>query len=198
MQSVVLTVDQRSSRTGGDLVPEVLDRLAETAMLPFERTAGDEVQGLFNDPEGVVRAVGALLRADAWTIGVGIGDVEEPLPDHARAGRGPAYVHAREAVNRAKQTPQHVAVVGTPDYRAVQVESVLWLWAGVLSRRTERGWEVADLLATGLSHREVGEQLGITQSAVSQRAQVAGLVEARRAEKLVAQLIGEALAAKED
>ena len=193
MRAVVLTVDQRSSRTGADLVPGALDRLAETAALPFERTAGDEIQGLFTEPGGVVTAVATLLRTGEWTIGVGIGVVEEPLPDHARAGRGSAYVHARKAVNRARQAPQHVAVVGTPDYRAEQVEAVLWLWAGVLSRRTERGWEVADLVATGLSHREVGERLGISQSAVSQRARVAGLVEARRAEQLVAQLVGEAL-----
>lgn len=195
MRAVVLTVDQRSSRTGEDLVPGVLESVATSdALRPFERTAGDEIQGLYTEPDAVVRAVATLLHADAWTIGIGIGEVEEPLPEHARAGRGPAYLHAREAVGRAKRSPVHLAVVGTPGYRAEQVESVLWLWAGVLGRRSDRGWEVAALVAEGLSHREVGERLGISQSAVSQRAQAAGLVEGRRAEKLAAELIAEALA----
>ena len=58
----------------------------------------------------------------------------------------------------------------------------------MLARRSSRGWEVADLVAEGLSYAEVGERLGISQSAVSQRAQAAGIVESRRAHELVAGL----------
>ena len=58
----------------------------------------------------------------------------------------------------------------------------------MLARRSSRGWEVADLVAEGLSYDEVGERLGISQSAVSQRAQAAGIVEGRRARELVAGL----------
>ena len=68
------------------------------------------------------------------------------------------------------------------------LETTIWLWAAVLARRSSRGWEVADLVAEGLSYAEVGERLGISQSAVSQRAQAAGIVEARRAHELVSGL----------
>ena len=155
------------------------------ARVAFERTVGDEFQGVLDQrrsrwPTRVER----LLRADAWNIGVGIGVVEEPLPDHTRAGRGPAYLHARTAVTAAKNSPWHTRVVGD-DPAARALETTIWLWAAVLARRTPRGWEVADLVAEGLSYGEVGERLGISQSAVSQRAQAAGIVEGRRAHELV-------------
>jgi hypothetical protein len=184
----VLTVDQRGSRTSADRVPATLEALAGAALLrPFERTAGDEFQGVLSDPAGLAPVVEALLREDAWNIGIGVGGVEEPLPPHARAGRGAAYLHAREAVTGAKNSPWHLRVAGDgADVRAL--ETTLWLWAAVLARRTVRGWEVADLVDEGLSYDEAGKRLGISQSAVSQRAQAAGIVEGRRARELVTHL----------
>ena len=52
----VMTVDQRGSRTGPDMVPQTLDRLAEiltgdrAPVAGFERTAGDEIQGVLENP----------------------------------------------------------------------------------------------------------------------------------------------------
>lgn len=192
---VVLTVDQRDSRRTPDKIPGTLERLADVpTALPFERTAGDEFQGLLAGAEALPLAVERLLREDTWNIGIGIGPVEEPLAENARAGRGPAYLHARTAVTTAKSSPWHLRVVGDdPAVRAL--ETTLWLWAAVLARRTVRGWEVADLVAEGLSYGEVGHRLGISQSAVSQRAQAAGIVESRRARELATdltrQLLGE-------
>jgi hypothetical protein len=188
MRAMVLTVDQRGSRTAPDLVERAVSRYADGALLPFERTAGDEMQALYTDPAAAVATVEGMFREDTWYVGLGIGTVETPLPDHVRAGRGEAFVLAREAVNRAKNAPAHVAVGGA-DYRSRQVETVLWLWAGVLHRRTAKGWEVADLVASGSTHQQVGDRLGITQSAVSQRAQAAGLVEADRARTLATELL---------
>lgn len=182
---VVLTVDQRGSRTGPDLIPEMLTGLGPVpARVSFERTVGDEFQGVLDRGASLADTVERLLRADAWNIGIGVGLVEEPLPDHARAGRGPAYLHARTAVTAAKNSPWHTRVVGD-DPAARALETTIWLWAAVLARRSSRGWEVADLVAEGLSYGEVGERLGISQSAVSQRAQAAGIVEGRRAHELV-------------
>ncbi|MQW76565.1 transposase [Nocardioides sp. dk4132] len=188
MPVLVLTVDQRSSRAGADLVPRAMEATAGVPLLrPLERTAGDEVQGVLDRPEHVALVLEPLLRDDTWHIGLGAGTVEEPLPDHARAGRGPAYLHAREAVGRAKNSPWHLRVHGDTD-DARHLESALWLWAAVLARRTPRGWDVVDLADQGLTHEEIGRRLGISQSAVSQRAQAAGLAEGRRARELVTHL----------
>ena len=188
MTVIVVTVDQRASRTGPDRVPEAIEALAGVAMLrPFERTAGDEFQGVVDDPSALPRIVEALLRDGTWYVGLGVGPVDLPLPDHARAGRGPAYVHARAAVTDAKSSPWHLRVAGDVA-GARDLESTLWLWAALLDRRTGKGWEVTDLVDTGLSYDEAGRRLGISQSAVSQRAQAAGLVEGRRARELVSHL----------
>ena len=188
MTVAVLTVDQRGSRTSPDLVPGTLAALADaTLLLPFERTAGDEFQGVLDDPASLARVVETLLREDQWNIGIGIGPVNEPLPDHARAGGGAAYHHARHAVTAAKNSPWHLRVSGDdPGVRAL--ETTLWLWAAVLARRTARGWETADLVDRGLSYEETGRRLGVSQSAVSQRAQAAGIVEGRRARELATEL----------
>src|SRR3954452_1357716 len=194
----VLTVDQRDSRRGRDEVPALLDRLAGPSappppLRPFQRTAGDEVQAVLDDAEVTVENLAAILRTGGWSVGLGVGTVDQPLPDDARAGNGPAYVHAREAVTRAKSVPHRLGVVGADGYRAEQLETVLWLWAGILERRTPRGWEVHDALAAGLSFAEAGRRLGISQSAVSQRAQAAGLVDERRARRLAGDLLADLL-----
>ena len=188
MGVAVLTVDQRHSRTSTDRVPATIAALAGLpTLVPFERTAGDEFQGVLDDPASLARVVETLLREDRWNVGIGIGPVDEPLPDHARAGRGPAYLHARQAVTTAKNSPWHLRVCGDdPGVRAL--ETTLWLWAAVLARRTTRGWEAADLVDEGLSYEEAGRRLGISQSAVSQRAQAAGIVEGRRARELATEL----------
>jgi hypothetical protein len=185
----VVTVDQVGSRGAADLVEPTLQALADIPLLrPFQRTAGDEFQGVLDDPASLPRVVEPLLRAQAWWVGIGFGDVDQPLPDTARAGRGAAYQHAREAVDAAKGAPWRVCVRG-PDLEPTgALEAALWLWAALLARRTSRGWEVADLLERGSSHAEAASALGISAPAVSQRARAAGIVEGRRARELATYL----------
>ena len=185
MRVVVLTVDQHGSQTQPDQVPAALEVLeAVPARLAFQRTAGDEFQGVLDEPAALPAALEPLLRADAWNIGIGVGEIETPLPDQARAGRGTAYVAAREAVTAAKSSPWRIRASGPTD--AVRaLESAVWLWAALLARRTDRGWEVADLVDRGLTYDQTASRLGISQSAVSQRAAAAGIAEGRRARELV-------------
>jgi len=194
MRVVVLTVDQHGSQTQPDQVPAALAELTASvpARLAFQRTAGDEFQGVLDDPAALPAALEPLLRAEAWNIGIGIGEIETPLPDQARAGRGPAYVAAREAVTAAKSSPWRVRACG-PNEATRALESAVWLWAALLARRTGRGWEVADLAGQGLTYEETASRLGITQSAVSQRAAAAGIAEGRRARELVTFLTRTAL-----
>jgi hypothetical protein len=194
----VLTVDQRASRKGTDLVPELLTALNRrprraSLLRKFERTAGDEVQGVLSQAKATIDVIVDLVRDDHWSIGLGIGEVTNPLPRSTRAGSGAAFVHAREAVNRAKSSPQHVNVSGFDPRGAERVESVLWLLASVVRRRTDRGWAVADLLTEGLTRREIGIKLGISQSAVTQRAQAAGFAEEQRGRMLAVDLLEESV-----
>jgi hypothetical protein len=188
MDVLVLTVDQDDSRRGADRVPAALQMLDDVpTLLAFDRTVGDELQGVLDDPAALPPALERLLRDGGWNVGLGVGPIETPLTEHSRAGRGPAYVAAREAVTAAKSSPWRIrAVAATDDAVAVRaLESAVWLWAALLARRTPRGWEVADLVDQGLTYEEAGARIGISQSAVSQRAAAAGIAEGRRARELV-------------
>lgn len=193
----VLTLDQRLSRRREDRVNALMETLNVRGkrggvLRRFERTAGDEAQGVVSEPEALRDIVLDLVREDAWHIGVGIGAVDQPLPRSTRAGSGPAFVLARQAVDRAKNAPHHLSVVGADDYRASHGEAALWLLAAIVARRSDRGWEVADMLAEGMTRGEIAEALGISASAVSQRVQVAGVVEEQRGRDLVAALLAQA------
>jgi hypothetical protein len=193
MYVVVLTIDQVESRNGLDQVPAALDALRGVRCLrPFERTVGDELQGLLDQPATLPAALEPLLRGGGWNIGIGIGPVEMPLPDQARAGRGKAFLAARDAVTAAKSSPWRVRTAGVSSADR-PLESAIWLWAALLSRRTARGWQVSDLVDEGLTYEQAAARIGITQSAVSQRAAAAGIAEGRRARELVEFLTRSAL-----
>jgi hypothetical protein len=171
----VLTVDQRHSRRTRDRVEALLRDLARRTDLvrPFERTAGDEVQAVLDRPEAVVDLTLLLVRDRQWSVGVGIGAVDQPLPESTRAGSGPAFVHARAAVSAAKQRTTCLAVVGPDDGSARRAQTALDLVAALLQRRTERGAEAVALAREGLNQLEVAGRLGVSKQAVSQRLQAA-------------------------
>jgi hypothetical protein len=173
----VITSDQRDSRTNDDLVPAALRALeghaARGSALGPERTAGDEVQLAVTDAEAVLAVLLELTRTGQWSIGVGVGMVESPLPDSVRAARGEAFVNAREAVERAKKASTRLAITA-PD-EGPEAEALVRLLVELRDRRTDEGWEVYDLLAEGLTQREAAAHLGISEAAVSLRVKAAGL-----------------------
>jgi len=193
----VLTADQRASRRGPDRVEPLLRELAavEDLVRPFERTAGDEVQGVVADPGLVVDLVLRLARTGQWSVGVGAGAVREPLPTSTRAGAGPAFEHARDAVERAKRSAPHVAVSGDDPPAAAHAEAVLRLLADIVQRRTDLGWAVVDRLADGRTQTDLAAELGITKQAVSQRAQAAGWPHERAVRPVATALLDRAQAA---
>ncbi|MDN5856168.1 MAG: hypothetical protein L0K86_25665 [Actinomycetia bacterium] len=186
----VVTADQRGSRKNPDAVPDALAALdsaySDDLVLTFERTAGDEVQGLARDADLVVRIVADLVRRGGWWIGVGVGAAETPLPDSVRAGRGPAFVHARDAVERAKQYPTATAVTADDARAAERAETALWLLAGLLQRRSDAGWEAVDAMSEVERQADAAARLGITPQAMSRRLRVAGWAEEKRGHLLAA------------
>lgn len=185
---IVLTIDQRGSTYADDRVPEILAELADLTrgrdgvVVRFERTVGDEVQGILAPGRGgaqlAVDLTLHLLRDQGWSVGIGVGQVEGPLPAVSREARGFAFYRARDAVERAKTRGRgaSVAVEGpppgaadlvtggarpldgqtsrpgtaepSPPDLAAEVEALLRLLAAIRARRTPQGWEVADTLAS--------------------------------------------------
>jgi hypothetical protein len=177
----VLTVDQRGSRRGPDRVPEALRRLNESVptVLPFERTAGDELQGVLAEPDDVVDAALHLVRDGGWSIGVGAGAVQTPLPASTRAGAGPAFLCARRAVEAAKTRPTRLAVRGAVPADAGDAQAVLSALAVLVERRSPQAWEAIRLVSGGATQAQAAASLGISRQAVGQRL-AAGLWELER------------------
>jgi hypothetical protein len=191
----VLTVDQRHSRRTTDRVEALLrDLTARRGDLvrAFERTAGDEVQGVVASAEVVVDLVLLLVRDRAWSVGVGVGTVDDPLPQSTRAGSGPAFVAARVAVTAAKSRSTCLAVGGAEPLRARRAQTALDLVAALLQRRTERGAEAASLARQGLNQLQVAARLGVSKQAVSQRLQAADWYLEAPGRELAAYLLSEA------
>ena len=107
----VMTIDQQGSRTSADAVPGVLAALEPVAaVVGFAHTIGDEVQGVLADPVAVAEAVRRVAVDSDWHIGIGIGEVERPLPETTVEARGEAFYAARQAVEAAKSAPAHLVV----------------------------------------------------------------------------------------
>lgn len=196
----VLTIDQRGSRTHGDRVPKLLSLLSDLdSVLEFERSVGDEIQGVLTDPDVVVEAVARVLRDQDWYIGIGIAAVDLPLPKNSREASGDAFIAAREAVELAKKTGERVPLrVRTPVPAAMQwtagAEGVLVLLGDVVRKRSEAEWRVLDALeaAPGLAQKEIAKRLQISPQAVSKAIYRSGRQEEMAGRRAAALLLREA------
>ena len=194
----VLTVDQQHSRSHGDRVEVALAALGPVSTrLPFSRTVGDELQGALDDPLSVVTAILVLVRSPRWHVGLGIGPVQQPLPDDVRAARGPAFLAARTAVERAKRDPTHLCVeaAGPGDVEGQDAEAVLQLLATLLTRRSPEGWAAVDEVRSTGSRTAAAARLGISRQAVGQRLQAAGWTAEQRVVPTLVRLLAAADAA---
>lgn len=195
---IVLIADQIQSRQSTDAVPDALEQLAATdTLLPFERTAGDEIQGLLATPEAAIDAISLLVRAQVWSIGIGVGDVETPLASSTREARGSAYLAARRAIEEAQNSASRIRLVHAVEHdeadpAAHDAETVLHLVAPLVRERTEAVWEAVDLLTSGKTQTQIGEELGIAQSSISRRLARAHVEEVNRGWELATRLLARA------
>ncbi|NEK58702.1 hypothetical protein GCU56_12565 [Geodermatophilus sabuli] len=167
----VLIADQRDGRQDPDRLAGVLRRLnaGVPAVLPFERTAEAEVQGVLTDPAVVVDVVLDLVRDSGWRIGVGAGPVPGPLPESVRGVPGPAARSARRAVVAAGRRSTRLAVRGAVPPDAADAQAVVTALAVLVQRRSGPAWEAVELVAGGRSQAAAAAALGISRQAVGQR-----------------------------
>jgi hypothetical protein len=202
---IVLTADQRDSTHDVDRVPEALALIERViagragVVLPFDRTVGDEVQGLLDGTSaGASLAVDLALelaRGATWSVGLGVGAVTEPLPAASREASGPAFAHARRAVDRAKRRGAAapgaggIVVMADDAAGARDVEALLRIAAAVGARRTEPGWEAVDAVARTGSQKAAADALNVTVQAVSQRLRAALATEESSVRPIAARLL---------
>jgi hypothetical protein len=167
----VMTIDQQDSRANPDAVPGILEQLAPVAtVVPFSRTIGDEVQGVLADPAALAEAVRRVAVDSGWHIGIGVGEVETPLPKTTTEGRGQAFYTAREAVETAKTAPAHLFVAAdSSSGHGPFAETALRLLVTTLAELRPQSRRYVDFR---LDHPEatqatIADQFGVSQQAVS-------------------------------
>jgi len=188
----VLTIDQKGSTGDKDRVPGLLAQLHRMSTAGrFERSVGDEVQGVVEKPAEVVEIALHSLRSGQWYVGIGVGAVDLPLPASPREGSGAAFVAARLAVEKANSAAAHVPLsvvsgglrrggaappeAGPGIIACANAEAVLRLIGRLVQDRTEAQWKVVDALrelqqdaaARHGSQKLAAAKLGITEQSVS-------------------------------
>lgn len=193
---LVIILDQKASRESGDRVAawaaELNGRHSADMLRNFVRSAGDELQALLRSPEALVDIVIESLEDAGWWIGIGAGPVDR-LGETARDSQGPAFWHARQAVDAAKKRskPQPVAVMGEPADDANALNDALAALAFILTRRSPEQRETMRLLRTGMKSKDIATQLGVTPAAISQRLRAAGAEEEAGLRRLVTRIASE-------
>lgn len=186
----VLTIDQRGSTADVDRVPDLIAALRSLTPAPFERSVGDELQGVVEDAADVVEIALYALRSGHWYVGIGIGTVQLAPGGSPREGSGSGFVAARKAVELAKGSAGQVPVsvvsgsIGRgreipPQARegamtSANAQAVLRLIGRLVQQRTQSQWRVVDRLRALQggdgkhgSQKLVARELGITEQSVS-------------------------------
>jgi hypothetical protein len=187
----VMTIDQRGSSTDIDRVPDLVSQLRGHTAAVFERSVGDELQGVVEHAEEVVDIALHALRGGHWYVGIGIGTVQLAAAASPREGTGSGFVAARRAVEHAKNAAGQVplSVVSGSIGRGTDIpqharegartcanaEAVLRLIGRLVQERTDAQWKVVDRLRSVQgggagkhgSQKQVARELGITEQSVS-------------------------------
>lgn len=201
----VITADQVDSRSTDDAADGALrdigDAFGDRLLLPPDRTAGDEIQAITGSADTAYRLALRLTRGGRWSVGLGVGAVRRPLAATTRASTGDAFFAARAAIDAAKKVPGRFALraepttetsegqVVNPAVRAADVEALVALVLALREKRTDKGWEVHDLLDAGATQSEAARSLGITQGAVSMRARTGSSREEFAASEAIVRLL---------
>lgn len=168
----VVTMDQRNSRDVGDMVPQLVRQLRHIpAVIEFQRSVSDEVQGVTIDAADAIDAALSALRGGSWSVGIGVGRVDDPLPEKIVEASGYGMVYSRRAAERALKIHDQVplAVEGLERDLAAESEAVLRLLGRIVAVRSQSEWNVVDLMIPGVrgQQKAVAAELGITPQAVS-------------------------------
>lgn len=197
----VLTIDQVKSRENDDRVPHLLSLLADIPTLaPFERTVGDEIQGVPQDAADALEAIRRCVRDGHWHCGLGVGNGEFPtmkMPRTAEGG-GKAFYAARQAVDASKNLSPSVALK-IPEHPTAETDAgaLLTLKMHVAAQRTQRQWEVIDAVVQAKSRADAAQLLGISPSAVSQSLNASAWDTERATDALLIRLLEQANTSEE-
>lgn len=190
-------VESRNAPARGDLQRRLLGELERLNLdvkgsltRPLSLTAGDEVQGLFSHPEGVVPVVVALsdvVAPERWSFGVGHGDLTTDLHEDVARIDGPCFHRAREALERAG-ADRWLAALGFGATEDAVLTALFTLMNAVRGRWTDKQLDYIRA-ARRKPQKEVARDFGVSPSTVSESLKSASFTAVLDAERAVMQLL---------
>ena len=198
--AIVIVCDQKDSSTQPDLVEAISDELNRRyggqLALPLVRTAGDEMQALIGEADGLAPLAADLLEGHSWWVGIGLGAVNRRGAT-SRESAGPAFQAARIAIEAAKhdrRSPGPLAVRGRPERLAAWLQATLGALDYIRNGRTARQREVVHTVARSPSAKAAAERLGVSPQTVSRTLAAAGYEPEAQLVTMINDLAAEAIA----
>ncbi|BAS08234.1 hypothetical protein AHiyo4_16560 [Arthrobacter sp. Hiyo4] len=210
----VLTIDQRGSTADVDRVPDLIAALRALTPAPFERSVGDELQGVVEHAEDVVEIALYALRSGHWYVGIGIGPYSSPRAEVPGRFRERLCGSAKSRGTRQRLGWSRAIVGGVRQYwpwtgdasprqgramASANAQAVLRLIGRVVQQRTPAQWRVVDRLRALQggegkhgSQKHVAQELGITEQSVSRAVLRSGWLEEWAARPAAAMLLDHA------
>lgn len=190
MDQAVVTCDIiKSSDYHNEDWQMVIDRINRFITLWEERSnaryvfyRGDSLQGLMGRKEEALRQAiflkayinSALHEVNSRTpavdirISIGIGEVSF-LGDNALENNGEAYRYSGRTLDKMEQKGKTIAFTSYSDELNQQWDVILSLLDEIMDRWTTTAAEIIWRLLLGIPDKEIAEELGVSQSAISQR-----------------------------
>lgn len=199
-----LIADVIGSRAGGERaevqrgVEQLLLRVSEVEapLQPFTATVGDEFQAVYSSRNGALRATlyASLLAEENADLRFGLGEgavSDVPSGMSARIQDGPGWWRAREAVEEAEQRQRKFPFlrtwfVGAEGSSGVITNAYLMSRDRLLSQLGVSARNYARGIVEGSSQKEIAQQYGVSQPAVSKLLRESGAQVALEGFKMLA------------
>ena len=170
----------------------LLNQEQESALAsPLELSSGDEIQGLFLQPQAVV-PVAIRLAEDLYPIriayGLGYGGVTTEILAHTYQIDGPCFHKARSALGRTRSEALWLTARGFGDPSDRLISALFQLMHAIRARWTSTQIDYIRR-ARHMLQKEVAEELGKSPSAVSESLQAAAFEAVHQGERALKDLL---------
>lgn len=131
-------------------------------------------------PEQATDVVRVALECNAWSIGLGVGHVENPRPPSVREISGQGVDAAMDALTGARTESGVPVCVRAADARheqtAADVEALLRLTGWIIATRNAGQWRTVRAMRRNprATQAVIAEELGVTQQTVSRALKTSG------------------------
>jgi len=172
-------------------------KTAARSLPPARLTAGDEIQGISEDPCYVLDVIVALADAVApaqFSWGLGFGELSTDVAEDVALMDGPCFHRAREALERSRKKGSWFEAEGIEPFTSTVLAAIMNLMGAIREDWTEKQ-AMYTRQARDHSQIEVARAMGKSPSTISRALRATKfdrMIEAEQAARLVLEKLGNA------